>query len=77
MAFLLSGLIFPVETIPKFLQPLSNISPIHYSIVIVRDALIRGGGWPAVWWAVLRHRSHCRHILYLLTWKKIRADAVG
>ena len=71
MAFLLSGLIFPVETIPKFLQPLSNTAQSRYYIVIVRDALIRGGGWPAVWWAVLAI-GVIAAVFYLLTWRKMR-----
>ena len=65
MAFLLSGLIFPIETIPKVLQPFSYLAQARYYVVIVRDALIRGGGWPAVWWDVLAMagqigRASCR-----------------
>ena len=71
MAFLLSGLIFPIETIPRVLQPISNIAQARYFVVIVRDALIRGGGWPAVWWAVLAI-GVIAAVFYLLAWKKMR-----
>ena len=70
MAFLLSGLIFPIETIPRVLQPISNIAQARYFVVIVRDALIRGGGWPAVWWAVLAI-GVIAAVFYLLAWRKM------
>jgi len=53
LAFLLSGLIFPVENIPAALRWISNLVQARYYVVIVRDAFLQGGGWPAVWWAVL------------------------
>ncbi len=71
MAFLLSGLIFPVETIPKVLQPFSNLAQARYFVVIVRDALIRGGGWPAVWWDVLAIGGLAA-AFYGLAWRKMR-----
>ena len=53
LVFLLSGLIFPVENIPGSLRWVSNIVWGKYFIVIVRDALLQGGGWPAMWFSVL------------------------
>jgi ABC-2 type transport system permease protein len=53
LGFLLSGLIFPVENIPAALRWVSNIVQARYYIVVIRDAFLQGGGWPAVWWAVL------------------------
>ncbi|HLJ30249.1 MAG TPA: ABC transporter permease [Candidatus Angelobacter sp.] len=50
---LLSGLIFPIENIPAGLRWISNIVWGRYYIEIVRDALLQGGGWPAVWFKVL------------------------
>lgn len=71
MAFLLSGIIFPIETIPKILQPFSYIAQARYFVVIVRDALIRGGGWPAVWWDVLAIGG-LASIFYAMAWRKMR-----
>src|SRR5262249_34670367 len=51
--FLLSGLLLPVENIPAGLRWLSNFVWGRYYIEIVRDALLQGGGWPAVWFKVL------------------------
>src|SRR5215472_10276333 len=53
LVFLLSGLIFPVENIPAGLRWVSNIVWGRYYIEIVRDALLKGGGWPATWFSVL------------------------
>lgn len=48
LVFLLSGLIFPIENIPRGLRWISNFIWGRYYIEIVRDALLEGGGWPAV-----------------------------
>jgi ABC-2 type transport system permease protein len=52
LVFLLSGLIFPVENIPVGLRWISTFIWGRYYIEVVRDALLQGGGWPAVWWKV-------------------------
>jgi drug efflux transport system permease protein len=51
--FLLSGLIYPIENIPSSLRWISNFVWGRYYIEIVRDALLQGGGWSAVWWKTL------------------------
>src|SRR5262249_17479048 len=48
-SFLLAGYIFPVENIPQPLRFLSNFVPMRYYLVAIRDAFLRGGGWPSVW----------------------------
>jgi len=53
LAFLLSGLIFPVENIPPALAWISYLVQARYFITVVRDAFLQGGGWPAVWGSVL------------------------
>src|SRR5262249_29560122 len=53
LVFLLSGLMFPIENIPIALRWLSNFIWGRYYMEIVRDALLQGGGWPAVWLKVL------------------------
>ena len=53
LVFLLSGLIFPIENIPSGLRWISTFIWGRYYIEIVRDALLQGGGWPAVWWKVV------------------------
>jgi ABC-2 type transport system permease protein len=53
LGFLLSGLIFPIENIPRGLRWVSSLVQARYFIVVVRDAFLQGGGWASVWWAVL------------------------
>ena len=71
LAFLLSGLIFPIENIPGTLRWLSNFVQARYYIVIVRDAFLQGGGWPAVWGAVLAIGA-IGLVFYVLAWRVMR-----
>ncbi len=50
-SFLLSGYLFPVANIPQPLRFLSNLVPMRYYLEVIRDAFLRGGGWPAIWYA--------------------------
>ena len=72
LVFLLSGLIFPVENIPAGLRWISNIVWGRYYIEIVRDALLKGGGWPAVWFSVLMIAA-IGLVFYVMAWRKMRA----
>jgi ABC-2 type transport system permease protein len=71
LVFLLSGLIFPVENIPVGLRWISNFIWGRYYIEIVRDALLQGGGWPAVWFKVLIV-SVIGTIFYGIAWRGMR-----
>ena len=51
MSFLLSGYIFPLQNVPQPLRFLSNFIPMRYYLEVIRDAFLRGGGWPAIWYA--------------------------
>jgi ABC-2 type transport system permease protein len=50
-SFLLAGYIFPVANIPQPLRLLCNFVPMRYYLEVIRDAFVRGGGWPGVWHA--------------------------
>ena len=52
-SFLLAGYIFPIENIPQPLRFLSNFVPTRYYLEVIRDAFLRGGGWPGIWHAPL------------------------
>jgi ABC-2 type transport system permease protein len=75
LVFLLSGLIFPVENIPAGLRWISNIVWGKYYIVIVRDALLQGGGWAAMWFPVLMI-ALIGAIFFGLAWLRMRAMQV-
>ena len=48
-AMLLSGFIFPIENMPKILQWLCYIVPPKYFIVIIRNVMLKGADFLAVW----------------------------
>lgn len=48
-AFLLSGFIFPIDSMPLALQVLSNLMPTKFFLIIVRSIMIKGVGFLAVW----------------------------
>lgn len=48
-SFILSGFIFPIETMPTAIQVLTNITPAKFYIVILRAILLRGAGMSAFW----------------------------
>jgi len=71
LVFLLAGLVFPVENIPVGIRWISNIVWGRYYIEIVRDALLQGGGWPAMWPRVASIGS-IGAFFYLGAWQKLR-----
>jgi ABC-2 type transport system permease protein len=46
---LLSGFIFPIESMPFPLQMVSNIIPAKWFIIILKDVMLKGGGMELVW----------------------------
>ena len=47
-SMLLSGFIFPISSMPVFLQMVSKIVPATYFIEIIKSIMLRGAGLPAV-----------------------------
>jgi ABC-2 type transport system permease protein len=71
LVFLLSGLIFPIENIPAGIRWISNFIWGRYYIEIVRDALLQGGGWPAVWLKVVII-ALIGALFYAIAWRRMR-----
>jgi ABC-2 type transport system permease protein len=46
---LLSGFIFPVESMPRILQVISNIVPARWFIIIIKNIMLKGAGLSVVW----------------------------
>ena len=46
---LLSGMVFPLASMPRLLQLLSNIVPAHWFIVIARGIMLKGVGLGHLW----------------------------
>lgn len=47
--FIFSGVLFPIENIPEALRWISNVVWGTYYTAVMRDALLQGGGWRAMW----------------------------
>ncbi|HMN22941.1 MAG: ABC transporter permease [Ignavibacteriaceae bacterium] len=48
-SLILSGFIFPIESMPTVIQWITNITPAKFYIVILRAILLRGAGLSAFW----------------------------
>lgn len=46
---LLSGFVFPIESMPKPLQIISNIIPAKWFIIILKDVMLKGAGLKQIW----------------------------
>ncbi|RPI66706.1 MAG: ABC transporter permease, partial [Ignavibacteriales bacterium] len=46
---ILSGFIFPIESMPDIIQIFTNISPVKFFIIILRAIILRGVGIEAFW----------------------------
>ncbi len=46
---MLSGFIFPLESLPSPLQALSHIVPARWFLVVVRGIMLKGAGLPTLW----------------------------
>lgn len=48
-SMLLSGFVFPIESMPEVLQIVTNIAPTKFFLVAIRAILIKGAGIEAFW----------------------------
>lgn len=46
---LLSGMIFPIASMPRWLTPFTNVVPARWFIVIARGIMLKGIGLPYLW----------------------------
>ena len=46
---LLSGMIFPIASMPEWLQPVTNIVPARWFIVVARGIMLKGVGLEHLW----------------------------
>ncbi len=48
-SMLFSGFVFPIESMPKVVQYITNITPAKFFMIIIRDILLKGVGIEAFW----------------------------
>jgi ABC-2 type transport system permease protein len=76
LVFLLSGLIYPLRNIPGGLRWISGLVWGSYYIKIVRDALLQGGGWPAMYFNLIMI-GVIGGVFYFLAWRTMRRMQVN
>ncbi len=48
-SFILSGFVFPIDSMPKVIQIITNITPVKFYLVAMRAIMLRGVGLSAFW----------------------------
>jgi ABC-2 type transport system permease protein len=76
LSYLLSGAIFPLSNIPASIRWISYAIPARYYIEVVRDALVRGGGWRGLWEAPIA-LAIIGSIFFVIAWSKMRKMQVS
>jgi len=69
-AFLLSGFVFAIDTMPKAIQVISVIVPARYFVTIVKGIFLKGVGWHILW-AELVFLAIYAGIVFLLSVQKL------
>jgi len=49
----LSGFVFPIENMPKIIQPITYLIPLRYFLVILRGIVLKGIGLAELWTQIL------------------------
>ena len=52
-SMLLSGFVFPIESMPKVIQYITNITPAKFFMIILRDIMLKGVGIGSFWQQVV------------------------
>jgi ABC-2 type transport system permease protein len=65
----LSGALNPVEAMPEWLQPLTQLNPVHHFATIVRGAMLKGTGLATLWPHVLALLAITAVLLALSLWR--------
>ena len=52
-SLLLSGLMFDIASMPKFLQVVTTIVPARYFVTVLRGVFLKGVGFPVLWMQAL------------------------
>jgi ABC-2 type transport system permease protein len=45
----LSGFVFPIENMPRVIQPVTYVIPLRYFLIIVRGIFLKGVGLETLW----------------------------
>lgn len=71
----LSGFVFPIENMPKIIQPITYVIPLTYYLVIVRGIFLKGVGMSVLWPQALALLVLGVGILWLATMRSTKRAA--
>lgn len=71
--FMLSGFIFPIESMPVVLQYLTNVTPAKFYIIILRSIILKGSGIEAYWKQIISLMIFSTFFLGIATLRTRRA----
>ncbi len=71
----LSGFVFPIENMPRVIQPLTYLIPLRYYLVIVRGIFLKGVGMDVLWPQALALLAWGLTILTLATLRSSKRTA--
>lgn len=74
-AFLLSGVFWPIEAIPSWLQPLSYLVPPTYAVAANRAVMLKGWGLDMIWPDILALVIFAILFLALAVWSLKRRNS--
>lgn len=68
---MLSGFMFPIESMPKAMQYFTTILPMRYYLVIVRGIIMKGLGFASLWSEALAP-GILGVIIFSISWLRFR-----
>jgi ABC-2 type transport system permease protein len=66
---ILSGLMFPIESMPKVVQLLTYLVPLRYFLIIVRSIFLKGSGFFDLWQNILLLSAYGAIVFALSVWR--------
>lgn len=66
---ILSGLIFPIESMPKAVQLMTYLVPLRYFLIIVRSIFLKGSGFMDLWHNILLLSAYGAIVFALSVWR--------
>jgi len=69
LLFSWSGSLNPIESMPKWMQPLTVLNPIHHLATIARGCLLKGSGFADLWTSFLGLAALTLALLTVSIWR--------
>jgi ABC-2 type transport system permease protein len=70
-AFLLSGFVYAIETMPPVIQVITHIIPARYVVTIMKGVFLKGVGF-RILWGEMGFLALYAAVIFLLTTRKMR-----